>query len=60
MNNKKLNDKEKKAQQLLKKLAKKIHYHNILYHEKNKPEIIDNKFQVEGYKICSGLQEKMY
>ena len=44
MKNKQFNDDEKKALLKLKELSKKIHYYNKLYHEKDKPEILDNKF----------------
>ena len=44
MKNKKLSDEEKKALFRLKELAKKIHYHNNLYHEKDNSEISDSKF----------------
>ena len=44
MKNKKISDEEKKALFRLKQITKKIYYHNKLYHEKNRPEIPDNKF----------------
>ena len=44
MKNKQLNDEEKRALVKLKELAKRIQYHNKLYHEKDKPKIPDNKF----------------
>ena len=44
MKNKKLNDEEKKALFKLKELANQIHYHNKLYHEQDKPNILDSEF----------------
>ena len=44
MKNKYLKDEEKKVLFKLKELAKKIQYHNKLYHEKDKPEISDSIF----------------
>ena len=44
MKNKKLSDEEKKALFKLKELSNKINYHNNLYHEKDKSEISDSKF----------------
>ena len=44
MKNKNLSDEEKKALFRLKELAKRIHYHNNLYHDKDKSEISDSKF----------------
>ena len=35
---------EKKARLRLKEISKQIQYHNKLYHEKDKPEISDSKF----------------
>ena len=44
MKNKKISDEEKKVLLRLKQITKKIYYHNKLYHEKNRPEISDSKF----------------
>ena len=44
MKNKQLSYEEKKALLRLKELSKKIHYYNKLYHQKDKSEISDNKF----------------
>ena len=44
MKNKKLSYEEKKVLFRSKRLAKKIHYYNRLYHQEDKPEISDSKF----------------
>ena len=44
MKNKKISDEEKKVLLRLKQITKKIFYHNKLYHEKDRPEITDSKF----------------
>ena len=44
--NKKPKDLEKKALKRLKELAKQIHEHNKLYHEKDKPLISDKEFDL--------------
>ena len=52
MKNKKLNDEEKKALFKLKELANQIHYHNKLYHEQDKPKILDSEFALSSsYKV---------
>ena len=57
MKNKQLNDEEKRALVKLKELAKRIQYHNKLYHEKDKPKIPDNKFD-EYIKENNFLEKK--
>ena len=44
MKNKKKTYVEKKVKLRLEAIAKKIQYHNMLYHEKDKPEISDTNF----------------
>ena len=44
MKNKKQTYVEKKAKLRLEEIAKKIKYHNTLYHEKDRPEISDANF----------------
>ena len=57
MKNKKLNDEEKKALFKLKELANKIHYHNKLYHEQDKPKILDSEFD-KLFKENNSLEKK--